>query len=128
MRLIRSTEVSFTAASHEDPGKPGVLKRVLATRSDLLDGRVQMINWARLPVGSSFRAHYHEDMEETFILVQGQAEMQIEQATLTLDRGDTVMIAPREVHSMKNIGPDAVEYIVVGITLGHNGKTIVVDT
>jgi mannose-6-phosphate isomerase-like protein (cupin superfamily) len=101
---------------------------VLATRNDLLDGRVQMINWARLPVGSSFRAHYHEDMEETFILIQGQAEMRIEQTTLMLGPGDTVIVAPREVHTMKNIGPEAVEYIVVGITLGHNGKTIVVDT
>lgn len=88
MRLIRSTDAEFTAAAHEDPRKPGVLKRVLAARDELMHGRVQMINWARLPVGSSFRTHYHEDMEEIFILVQGQAEMNVEQTSTALGPGD----------------------------------------
>ncbi len=127
MRLIPSTEAEFIAASHEDPQKPGVLKRVLATRKELLDGRVQMINWARLPVGSSFRTHYHEDMEEIFILVQGQAEMRVEQSCTALGPGDALIVAPREVHSMRNTGMEDVEYVVVGISLGQNGKTVLVE-
>ncbi len=128
MRLVRATDDPLTPASHEDPLRPGVLKRVIATRDGLLAGRVQMINWAQLPVASAFRAHYHEDMEETFILVQGQAEMQVEQTTVRLGPGDAVIVAPREVHSMKNIGAVVVEYVVVGISLGQNGRTVVVET
>ena len=58
MRIIRGSEIDFVPASHEDAKQPGVLKRVLATREELLDGRVQMINWASLPAGSSFRPHH----------------------------------------------------------------------
>lgn len=128
MRLVRATDDAFTAASHEDPRQPGVLKRVIATRDELLAGRVQMMNWARLPVASAFRAHYHEDMEETFIVVQGEAEMRIEQTTVQLKPGDAVIVAPHEVHSMKNIGAVAVQYVVVGISLGQNGRTVVVES
>ena len=77
MRIIRGNEIPFIPASHEDQDRPGVLKRVLAKREELIDGRVQMINWARLPAGSSFRAHYHEDMEETFIILSGHVEVNV---------------------------------------------------
>ncbi len=127
MRVIRADDQPFTPASHEDPQNPGVLKRVLATHQELLDGRVQMINWAHLPAGSSFRAHYHEDMEETFILVAGQAIMQVEQTTLQMGPGDAVTVAPREIHQMQTHGQQDVHYVVIGISLGQNGKTIVVQ-
>ena len=71
MRVIRPDEIPFVPASHENPKTPGVLKRVLATKDDVFQGHVQMINWARLPVGCASRLHYHENMEETFIMVAG---------------------------------------------------------
>ena len=118
----------FVPASHEDPSRPGVLKRVLAMKEELLDGRVQMINWARLPVGSSFRLHYHEDMEETFILTRGEAMMTVNGQSIQMHSGDAVIVAPLEQHEMTNSGAEDVEYIVVGISLGKNGKTVVVET
>ena len=77
MRVIRATELEFVAASHEDPDSPGVLKKVLLQRDDLIAGRVQMVNWALLPVGQSFSPHYHEDMEEVFIVIRGRAEIRL---------------------------------------------------
>ena len=77
MRVIRANDREYIPASHEDPTKPGVMKKVLATKAEIIDGKVQMINWAKLPVGTSFRLHYHEDMEETFIMVCGTAQMRI---------------------------------------------------
>ena len=127
MRVVRSGDGEFIPASHEDPTKPGVLKRVIATREGLLDGRVQMMNWVRLPVGSSFRSHYHEDMQETFIIMSGQVVMRVADAQVELDAGDTVIVDPHEVHTMKNACDHEVEYIVVGISLGQNGQTVVVD-
>jgi mannose-6-phosphate isomerase-like protein (cupin superfamily) len=128
MRVVRASEGEFVPASHEDPTKPGVLKRVIATREGLLDGRVQMVNWVRLPVGSSFRAHYHEDMQESFIIMRGQVVMRIDEKEVALDAGDTVIVDPREIHTMKNTCEQEVEYIVVGISLGQNGQTVVVDS
>ncbi len=75
MRIIRSNQVPLVPASHEDPNRPGVWKRVLAQRNDLLDGRVQMVNWAVLPAGHSFEPHYHQDMQELFIIVDGEVHM-----------------------------------------------------
>jgi mannose-6-phosphate isomerase-like protein (cupin superfamily) len=108
MHVIRATEQPFVPASHEDPRRPGVFKRVILTRDELIDGRVQMINWARLPAGSSFRAHYHEDMQETFVIVSGRCTMRVADATVELIAGDTLVIAPREVHSMHNHGTEQV--------------------
>lgn len=127
MRFIPADHQSFVPASHEDPQKPGVWKRVLAAREEMLPGHPQMINWARLPVGASFQRHYHEDMEEIFIMVRGVAEMQIEQEHVTLGPGDAVVVAPREVHAMTNVGDTDVEYVVVGISLDQGGKTVVVE-
>ena len=59
MQIVRGDEIEYTPASHEDPADPGVFKRVLATKFDLLVGLVQMVNWARLPTGKSFRKHFH---------------------------------------------------------------------
>ena len=126
MRIIRGSEITFIPASHEDQDRPGVLKRVLATRDELIDGRVQMINWASLPAGSAFRPHYHEDMEEVFIILTGKVEMNVNDEPHVLLPGDAIVISPREVHTMKNLTQQELEYIVVGISTGQNGQTIVV--
>ena len=127
MNVIRGSQIRFIPAAHEDANNPGVLKRVLATRDDLLGGRVQMLNWARLPGGRAFRPHYHEDMEEIFIVVSGRAEITIDDGHESLEPGDAVLVPIGSVHTMKNVGKDDVEYLVVGITSGEGGKTIVFD-
>ena len=127
MRIIRGSEIQFIPASHEDQTNPGVLKRVLATRDELIDGRVQMINWASLPAGSSFRAHYHEDMEEVFIILTGKVEMTVNGETNELAPGDAIVISPKEVHTMTNLTDTDLEYIVMGISTGQGGQTVVVE-
>jgi mannose-6-phosphate isomerase-like protein (cupin superfamily) len=124
MRVIRGTELKFMAASHEDPGNPGVLKKVLLQRDDLIEGRVQMINWALLPAGQAFRAHYHEDMEEVFIIISGRAEITVDKERTKLQEGDAVVIPARGIHKMKNIGGEDVEYVVVGVSGGTLGRTV----
>ncbi len=126
MKLIRSSDKSFVPASHENPLAPGVWKKVLFQREELQPGTVQMVNWASLPVGSSFAAHYHEDMQEIFIIISGEAEMVVAGETIRLGRGDTIAIDACEVHLMKNCGSENVEYVVFGITSNKGGKTVVV--
>jgi len=127
MRIIRSAGRAFVPASHENPLSPGVLKRVLLEKADLQPGRIQMVNWASLGVGKRFARHYHEDMQEIFILVQGEAEITVAAETATLRRGDAVVIDPREVHWMRNAGTEAVEYLAIGIASEAGGKTVVVE-
>ena len=126
MQVVRGSEIQFTPASHEDPKKPGVLKRVLAQKSDLIRGQVQMVNWSNLPKDSGFQPHYHEDMQEIFIMLGGPVSMRVDEETVELQAGDAILIAPREVHEMKNVSDGDVEYVVFGISTEQGGKTIVV--
>lgn len=128
MKVIRGTEIEFLPASHEDPSNPGVLKRVLATNSDLLSGQVMMVNWARLPEGSSFQNHYHEDMQEVFVMLGGPVVMTVDGDRTELIAGDAIVIDPREAHKMENASSGDVDYIVFGISLMEGGRTVVADT
>jgi len=113
-------------ASHENPLAPGVWKKVLFGKAEFQPGRVQMVNWARLPAGSQFAAHYHEDMQEVFVIVQGVAEMTVSGQTAELRRGDAILVDVREVHQMRALGTDDVEYVVFGVASGQEGRTVVV--
>ena len=127
MKIIASANWSFVPAGHENPLSPGVLKKVLLEKADLQPGRIQMVNWASLGAGREFARHYHEDMQEIFILMLGEAEITVGTQTATLRRGDAVVIDPREVHQMRNAGTEAVEYLAIGITSEAGGKTVVVE-
>ncbi len=127
MNYIPSAESGFIPASHEDPKNPGVLKRVIATQRDFQAGHVQMLNWAQLPVGSSFQPHYHEDMQEVFVLLSGVVTMKCGEQTVAMQAGDTVIVNPEEIHQMQNVGDVVAEYIVFGISAQKGGRTVVVD-
>ena len=124
MQIVKASTLAYIPASHESPQNPGVLKKILAKRDALMDGRIQMINWALLPAGKAFEAHYHEDMQEIFIMLSGEAQITIDDETETLAKGDAVIIPPQAVHVMKNLGKIDVEYIAIGISREGKGQTI----
>ena len=127
MQLIRANAQPFVPASHEDPRNPGVYKRVIRTRDVILDGRVQMVNWARLPAGRSFRKHFHGDMQEVFVIVDGDVSCWVDGETCDLKRGDAILIDPQEVHQMTNTGAQDAFYVVFGISSKAGGKTVLCD-
>ena len=126
MKIIRSKDFDFIPASHEDHKDPGVLKKVLLEKNDIVNGRIQMINWAKLLPNKEFVAHYHEDMEEIFIILNGQAKFIIDDEIETVGKGDIVVVPIKGVHSMKNETDQGLEYIVMGVATGKDGKTVVV--
>ena len=85
-----------------------------------------MINWASLAVGCSFKPHYHQDMEEVFIILSGRALIKIENEEGELEKGDAIIIPIGKTHTMKNISDEDVNYVALGISTGQNGETIVV--
>lgn len=126
MKVVKASKLPLEPASHENPRNPGVWKRVLARRADLHPGKVQMINWAVLPPGSSFALHYHEDMQEIFVIVRGHVEIQCDGIKAKLEEGDAVIVSPTEHHLMRNLSTtEEMLYVVVGITGEKNGKTVV---
>ena len=119
--------MEFVPASHEDPNNPGVYKKVLFTLNDVAaGGRLQMLNWAKLPKGKSFQRHYHEDMEEIFVIIKGCVEMELAGENCQLMPGDAVMVPANALHCMTNTAAEDAEYIVVGLSQGKKGKTVIV--
>lgn len=126
MKIIRKNIIPKVQASHEDPADPGVFKQVLLRRDYLAPGRIGMINWSTLLPGRSFRSHYHEDMDEIFIILDGNVEIFAGNRKEKLRKGDTVVIPHGIVHSMKNLTKHEVSYITIGIVGDSVGKTIIV--
>lgn len=126
MKIIRFQKLKFIPASHENKKSPGVWKKVLFEKEDFVKGPIPMINWAKLPVAKAFEPHYHQDMQEVFIIIKGRAKIKIEKEEAILKKGDAVMIPIAKVHTMENVGREAVEYLVIGISLNKGGKTIIV--
>lgn len=124
MKIIRASKLKYIPASHEDPQNPNVLKKILLEKDDLVKGRVQMINWAILQPGKTFVSHYHQDMQEIFILLSGTATMIIDGEEAIMKRGDVAIVPIKATHSMRNETDTDVEYIVMGVATGQDGKTI----
>jgi mannose-6-phosphate isomerase-like protein (cupin superfamily) len=125
MKIFRLNELEWIPASHENRQTPSVWKKVLLQKADLLEGRVQMVNWCRIEPGKAFHPHYHEDMEEVFIILKGNAKVFVPGEEADMREGEAVVIPPREVHEMKNTGEDDLEYLAMGISQGQGGKTVV---
>ena len=119
MKIIRSNDITKTPASHEDSENPGVLKQVLLRQADIAPGRIQMINWSTLLPNKSFRSHYHEAMEEVFIILDGEVEITVEEEKAILKKGDAIVIPETAVHVMKNLTDREINYIAIGIAKGH---------
>ena len=124
MEIIKNNNIKFVPASHENPLDPGCLKKVLLRRDDIDPGRIQMINWSLLLKNKSFEKHYHEDMLEIFIIISNQATIIVDDKKEIMTKGDTVIIAPNEIHQMINETNEDTEYIAIGIAYGTTGKTI----
>ncbi len=124
MKIVRFKELNFIPASHEDPKNPGALKKVLFKKEELDPGRIQMINWARIPVGKSFAPHYHEDMFEVFIIMKGKVKIRVDSEEEILEEGDGVIVSEKQVHEMTNLSSSDVDYIAMGVAKQPGGKTI----
>lgn len=115
-------------ASHEDPKNPGALKIVLGDASLIHpDSHLQMINWAKLPPHKHFESHYHEDMDEIFIILSGKSVITVGGEQETLGKGDGVVVPMKNIHRMENTGDSDVLYIAIGFSKGKGGRTINVE-
>lgn len=124
MKIIKFADLSFIPASHEDPANPGALKKVLLKRDDLPEGRIQMINWARIPKGRSFAPHYHESMIEVFIIISGKVKVKIDSEEEILEKGDLCLAFEGQTHTMENLGEEDVDYFAFGLATAEGGKTV----
>ncbi len=122
--FIKGSDLEYVAASHEDPANPGALKKVLFAADLDIRGKLQMVNWAKMESGRSFELHYHQDMTEVFVIVDGQAKMNAGSEDFVMSAGDAILVPPGCPHTMTNTGNYSLHYMVFGISEEKGGKTI----
>ena len=126
MKIIKTEELKYMPASHEDSQNPASLKKILFKKNDLSGKWVQMINWCLLNPNQCFKAHYHESMEEIFIIIKGEVQITAGEREEVLKQGDAVIIKPKEVHTMKNLTDKQVYYLAIGLPLKEGGVSVVI--
>ncbi len=126
MKIIKASELEYAPASHENPDSPGVWKKVLMKKDDFITGHVQMVNWSLLPKKTSFALHYHETLQEVFILMKGTVKTQVNDTTFYLSEGDGLIVDIGEHHIMTNESDEEVTYLVFGISQSEKGKTVII--
>jgi len=57
-----------------------------------------------IPTGKSSNLHYHKVTEETYFILKGEAEMQVNGKMIKLIPGQACYLAPGDVHQIHNDG------------------------
>ncbi len=66
------------------------------------------------PGGGVIR-HKHLESEETYIFISGSAEMVVNGETLAVTAGDTVVIHAGDIHELKQVGPEGIDFYAITI-------------
>ena len=150
MKVVSINDKIFVPASHEDPKDPGVVKKVLLGSEDFDPScQLKMLNYALIKPGKSFAAHFHQTLEEFFYVTSGKAKIKMKTLTAEeidlyinqkksftdlladaesqiLEKDTAVLIPPKTIHIMENIGDKDLIYLAVGAASGK-GETVVFD-
>lgn len=63
-------------------------------------------------IPSSEVRHYH-DYHEFYVVLEGDADLEIEGGTVAMTAGSVVMVEPRERHSLVRIGSGGVRWVII---------------
>lgn len=67
----------------------------------------------RFPKGLAFPVHQHKECEQTYLFVEGEAEVNVAGELHQLAKGGIVYIPRLTDHAVKNVGDSELVYIVV---------------
>jgi mannose-6-phosphate isomerase-like protein (cupin superfamily) len=90
-----------------------------------LDADVFLTNWAYvdhllIPPGASDGLHRHKGVEEIYYVLNGDGQVQVDDETAEIHKGDGVPIRFNEAHSFTNNGKADLELMIVGISAEKN--------
>ena len=67
----------------------------------------------RFPKGLAFPIHQHKECEQTYLFLEGEAEVNLAGETHHLSKGGVVYIPRLTDHAVKNVGDSELVYVVV---------------
>ena len=87
-----------------------------------LDPSVFLTNWSYvdhllLPPGASEGRHRHTGVEEVYYVMNGSGELQVNEQTAPVRKGDAIPVRLNEVHAFSNNSSQDLELMIVGIAI-----------
>ena len=107
MDSINISEIEFTKSSH-----PGQLKKVIFIGSEMISAVTQVAN-AELRAGDIVEEHYHDSMEEVFLVLDGNCEFCLDGVPQLLIKDSVIKIAPKIKHKLKALTETKLYYFGV---------------
>ena len=95
MDLKSISEIEFSNSSH-----PGQIKKVIFHGFEMRSS-VTQVAYAELRAGDIVEEHYHESMEEVFLILDGECEFSLDAVLYLLKKDDVIKIAPKIKHKLR---------------------------
>ena len=85
------------------------IRELLAHRNSCI--RQQSLAEARLPVGAATTPHHHPRTEEIYYILEGTADMTVDNETQPVRPGDAIAIPPGARHTIRNTGQETLKFL-----------------
>ena len=105
-------ELKWREAIHGGRGRIAT-RHVLAPRNFYSDWT--FLDHAILDVQGSLGYHYHEALEESFVVLKGKGFMKIEDETFEVGPGSVTWQGIEQRHSLSNPGPEKLEFVRIAV-------------
>ena len=106
--MQKHVKAQCTPVSHQS----NVTKQVLLSKEHV--PHITQFAKTSLQPGDTIPEHSHSDMYETFHILSGVLSVKIDDVSLELQPGETLVIEPKEMHSLNNFGDEQVDLIYFG--------------
>jgi mannose-6-phosphate isomerase-like protein (cupin superfamily) len=119
--VIRSLETQDVYESADVPGE-------FRSFTKLLGSEQLALSLIRIPPHSDFEqstGHYHDDLEEIYIITQGKLTMRFNDDIITVAAGSAVRVAPQTQRSHRNEGDQPVEMWAVSQRTDKNDAHLI---
>lgn len=101
------SEIEFSNSSH-----PGQIKKVLFHGYEMTSS-VTQVAYAELRAGEIIEEHFHDSMEEVFLVLDGNCEFCLEGVPQVLKKHSVIKIAPKIKHKLKALTETKLYYFGV---------------
>lgn len=121
--IVRADDVEDAYPGTDVPGEFRSLKEALGAEQ-------VAVTLIRVPPHSDFEqgtGHFHEKLEEIYIVTRGTLKMRFEDEVEEVTAGSVVRVAPGTIRSHRNEGEEAVEMWAVSRKVGDEDSVKVED-
>jgi mannose-6-phosphate isomerase-like protein (cupin superfamily) len=92
---------------------PGVSDMYWLVNGDLGATKFMAVEYDYVPNFSTKRVHYHERRESAYIVIEGEARVQLNGEEHILLPGDVAYLSPKDIHGVVGSGPKGLKMIEI---------------